>query len=223
MRAILSHNLYCLTASASSALRNRCFLWLRHTSRLTPTRCYPNSFHKSGRRCFEDEVAKWAVSYRNPIQMHPPGDTDIITADLHLRTMPRFVAKTKMEIGRDNTAVLLIAHGSRRSEANDDLVKLAQLISERATYPIVEVSYLELTSPTIPDGGKACVDKGARRVLMLPYFLSAGVHVVNDLKEFCQQLNEAFPDVEFVLCPHLGLHPLMADIVLARLQEGVTA
>lgn len=125
--------------------------------------------------------------------------------------------------GKETTAVLLIAHGSRRSEANDDLVKLAQLIVERATYPIVEVSYLELAQPTIPDGGRTCVEKGATRVLMLPYFLSAGVHVVNDLKEFCQQLNRSHPTTQFVLCPHLGLHPLMADIVLARLQEEVQA
>ena len=55
---------------------------------------------------------------------------------------------------------------------------------------------------------------------MLPYFLSAGVHVVTDLKEFQQQLTDEFPQVEFILCPHLGLHPLMAEIVVARLQEG---
>ena len=120
----------------------------------------------------------------------------------------------------EKTAVLLIAHGSRRSEANNDLVKLAELISRREEYQIVEVAYLELAVPTIPDGGRACVEKGAKRVLMLPYFLSAGVHVVNDLKEFCQQFHEAYPHVQFILCPHLGLHPLMADIVLARLREG---
>jgi sirohydrochlorin ferrochelatase len=52
---------------------------------------------------------------------------------------------------------------------------------------------------------------------MLPYFLSAGVHVVNDLKTQQNLLAAEFPDVEFILCPHLGLHPLMAEIVLERL------
>ena len=117
-------------------------------------------------------------------------------------------------------AVLLIAHGSRRPEANHDLVLLAELLIARHDYEIVEVSYLELTTPTILDGGRACAARGATKVLMLPYFLSAGVHVVTDLKEFQQQLTEEFPQIEFVLCPHLGLHPLMADIVVARLQEG---
>ncbi len=118
------------------------------------------------------------------------------------------------------TAVLLIAHGSRRASANEDLVQLAELVIERGPFQIVEVSYLELAEPTIASGGRACVSRGARRVLLLPYFLSAGVHVVTDLENHRQQLASDFPETEFVLCPHLGLHPLMAEIVLARLSEG---
>ena len=118
------------------------------------------------------------------------------------------------------TAVLLIAHGSRRPVANDDLVQLAQLVAERGGYEIVEVSYLELAEPTISNGGRRCVERGASRVLMLPYFLSAGVHVVNDLESQRSALQVEFPHIEFVLCPHLGLHPLMAEIVLERLAEG---
>lgn len=125
-----------------------------------------------------------------------------------------------MSIESSNTAVLLMAHGSRRAAANHDLQTLADLILQRGLYPIVEVSYLELTEPSIPQGGAKCVAKGATRVLMLPYFLSAGVHVANDLREFQQQLTGAHPGVEFILCPHLGLHPLMVELVLARLTEG---
>jgi sirohydrochlorin ferrochelatase len=55
---------------------------------------------------------------------------------------------------------------------------------------------------------------------MLPYFLSAGVHVDSDLQSHRNELATRYPDVEFVLCPHLGLHPLMVDIVMARLNEA---
>lgn len=125
-----------------------------------------------------------------------------------------------MSVPDPQTAVLLIAHGSRRAAANEDLVQLAQLVAERGRYLIVEVSYLEITEPTIAAGGRSCVERGARRVLMLPYFLSAGVHVVNDLESQRTALAAGFPQTEFVMCPHLGLHPLMAEIVLERLGEG---
>lgn len=119
-----------------------------------------------------------------------------------------------------NTAVLLIAHGSRRPEANADLQHLAQQVATKGGYAIVEVSYLELTTPTIAEGGRACVQRGAADVLMLPYFLSAGVHVVQDLEAARQALREEFPQTTFRLCPPLGLHPLMVQIVLDRLQEA---
>ncbi len=118
------------------------------------------------------------------------------------------------------TAVLLIAHGSRRAEANADLHQLAQQLATTDAYAMVEVAYLELTTPTIADGGRRCVQRGASRVLMMPYFLSAGMHVVQDLEAARQTLATEFPHVEFRLCPPLGLHPLMTQIVLDRLQEA---
>lgn len=120
----------------------------------------------------------------------------------------------------EKTAVLLIAHGSRRAEANDDLQQLADAVRERGNYPIVEIAYLEIASPTIPDGAEQCVQQRASSVLMLPYFLSAGAHVVNDLKKHRNELSEKFPTVHFICCPPLGLHPKMIDVVFARLHEG---
>jgi len=116
------------------------------------------------------------------------------------------------------TAVLLIAHGSRRAEANADLVQLAEQVRGHG-YPIVEVSYLELAEPTIPEGGARCLKDGVQRVLMMPYFLSPGVHVAHDLEEHRQQLMAAHPGIGFELCAPLGLHPLLVDVVMARLNE----
>jgi len=115
-------------------------------------------------------------------------------------------------------AVLLIAHGSRREAANLDLVTLAEMLRERKQFPIIEISYLELAEPTIPEGAARCVEAGANEVLMLPYFLSAGVHVENDLKRYREEFSSAYPETRFRLCPHLGLHPLMLEIVLDRLK-----
>lgn len=120
------------------------------------------------------------------------------------------------------TGVLLIAHGSRRPEANHDLARLAEAIRARGLYPIVETAYLELAEPTISAGGEACVAAGATCVKLLPYFLSAGAHVVEDLERHRQELSERFPHVKFELCPPLGLHPLMIEIVLERLKSELS-
>ena len=121
------------------------------------------------------------------------------------------------------SAVLLIAHGSRRAEANADLVEIAALLRQRGEYEIVVPSYLELVEPSIPDGARQCVAAGATIVLMLPYFLSAGAHATTDMQRFRDELAVEYPSVRFVLCSPLGLHPLMLDIVQARLEEGRSA
>jgi sirohydrochlorin ferrochelatase len=116
-------------------------------------------------------------------------------------------------------ALLLIAHGSRRAEANADLEFVAAAMRERGAFGCVRCAYLELTQPTIPEGGEACVAAGATRVVMLPYFLSPGVHVREDLIEFRSELTAKFPEVEFVLAEPLGRHPLLLDIVEQRAGE----
>jgi sirohydrochlorin ferrochelatase len=118
------------------------------------------------------------------------------------------------------TALLLIAHGSRRRAANADLDHVAEQLRARGTYAVVETSFLELTEPTIAQGGDACVRRGAKRVILLPYFLSAGVHVREDLASAQQELAGRFPEVDFRLAEPLGRHPLLLEVVADRAREA---
>ena len=124
-----------------------------------------------------------------------------------------------MSATTQTTAVLLIAHGSRREWANADLRDLTDRIAATGRHSIVEPSFLELAAPDIPTAAATCVRRGAGRVLMIPYFLSAGVHLMRDLTAARDDLNGAYPDVEFVLGPPLGPHPLLDRLVEARIEE----
>jgi sirohydrochlorin ferrochelatase len=127
------------------------------------------------------------------------------------------------------TAVLLIAHGSRRPEANQDLFELAERLAAArvqadagppaAAAPIVQASFLELAEPDILGGGGLCVERGAGLVLMIPYFLSAGVHLRRDLAAARDELAGRHPDVEFRLGPPLGPHPLLDALVADRIRQ----
>jgi len=114
------------------------------------------------------------------------------------------------------TALLLIAHGSRQAEANDDLHFVAEELRRRGPYPIVAESFLELATPTIEQAAAECVNLQANRVILLPYFLSAGLHVQRDLTAMRARLTERYPRVEFVLAEPIGRHPLLLDVLLER-------
>ncbi len=118
------------------------------------------------------------------------------------------------------TALLLIAHGSRQEEANADLLYVAAGLRARG-WAIVEASFLELAEPGIAEAGTRCIEQGAECVILVPYFLSAGVHVRRDLADARAKLAERFPVVDFRLAEPLGQHPLLLDVVVQRVSEAV--
>jgi sirohydrochlorin ferrochelatase len=118
------------------------------------------------------------------------------------------------------TALLLIAHGSREEEANADLHHVVAALRRRGRYAIVEASFLELAEPGIEGAAEGCVSRGAERIVLLPYFLSAGVHVRRDLADACRRLTARYPHVAFRLAEPLGRHPLLLEVVAERAREA---
>lgn len=114
-------------------------------------------------------------------------------------------------------AILLIAHGSRRPEANADLKTLASEIRATSRFDHVEIAYLELVQPDIPAGIERCLAAGATEVRLLPYFLSMGRHVSEHLEEFRANAAGQHPNVNFTLCGPLGPHEKLVEIVLERI------
>jgi sirohydrochlorin ferrochelatase len=123
---------------------------------------------------------------------------------------------------KDKTALLLIAHGSRQDEANADLSAIVVEMRNKGDYAVVEGAYLELSTPTIEEASARCVAQGAERVVLLPYFLSAGVHVRQHLTAIRQKLADDNPGggVEFHLAEPLGPHPLLLEIVAERARQA---
>ena len=117
-------------------------------------------------------------------------------------------------------ALLLIAHGSRRPEANADLEFVAADMRARGHFAVVQCSFLELAEPDIHTGGVRCVEAGATGVVLLPYFLSPGKHVTEDLTAARDQLAADFPQVHFKLAAPLARHPKLLDVVAERATEA---
>ncbi|GAC1467249.1 MAG: CbiX/SirB N-terminal domain-containing protein [Isosphaeraceae bacterium] len=119
---------------------------------------------------------------------------------------------------QERVAILLIAHGSRHSPANDDLHHLADRFARSREYSIVEACFLELAEPDIATGGERCIARGATQVLMIPYFLSAGVHLLRDLTAARDALQLRHPRIDFRLASALGPDPLLDELVRRRIQ-----
>ncbi len=111
--------------------------------------------------------------------------------------------------------LLLVAHGSRREASNDEVRLLSiKMASLDHGFDAVDCAFLELAEPLIPDGIRQAIAKGATEVIVLPYFLSAGRHVVTDVPAEVDSVRAEFPDVRMTLAPYLGSADSIASLLL---------
>ena len=120
------------------------------------------------------------------------------------------------------TAILLMAHGSRIPEANVAVHEIAGMVKKMSGYDIVEVSFREQHAPNIQKGIDACVAQGAERILLIPYFLYMGAHVLEDLPAELEEARQRYPQVDMAMGRHLGVHQKLAEIVVERIAASLT-
>ena len=118
--------------------------------------------------------------------------------------------------------LILVAHGSRREASNQEVRELTDDLASRAGEQFGEVScaFLELAEPSIPDAIEQALAAGAGEVVVLPYFLSAGRHVAEDIPGLVEQKRREHPLSTIRLAPYLGAVPGVVDLLLAT-AEGV--
>src|SRR6185295_564567 len=97
----------------------------------------------------------------------------------------------------ERTGVLVVGHGSRRQEANDDLREVAQKIAVRGVFELVEPAFLEIEQPDVAAGFRRLIERGACRVTVHPYFLSPGRHTRGDLPRQVGEVAASFPGVSY--------------------------
>src|SRR5260370_17857985 len=116
--------------------------------------------------------------------------------------------------------VLLVGHGSREQSGNDEFLKVCDVITTHLGPERVETCFIELTPPLVPESLDRCVGLGARRVIVLPVILLAAGHVKVEVPHELDEAKERHPGVEFLYGRHIGLNPLVIDIMRERLAEG---
>ncbi len=113
-------------------------------------------------------------------------------------------------------ALLLVAHGSRREASNNEIRELTEKLASRSGDAFIDVrcAFLELAEPSIPDGIGLCAGQGASEVLVLPYFLSAGRHVAEDIPAEIDRKRAELPDVEIRQLPYFGSLEQVTDLLM---------
>lgn len=120
------------------------------------------------------------------------------------------------------TAVIILGHGSRQPGAGDPLRLVVEAVRAKSGYDMVEHAFLRNASPGIEETIDRCAEQGAGSIIIVPFFVQPGSHVVSDIPGLVAAAQQRHPGVRMRAAAHVGSHALMADIVLdlAKNAEG---
>jgi sirohydrochlorin ferrochelatase len=110
-------------------------------------------------------------------------------------------------------AIILLGHGSRVPEAGKAMTRVAKRLKEKFGYPLVEVCFMSRLGPHFPETFAKCVHRGASRVVVIPYFLHAGLHILLDIPEMMQEEAKKYPQVQLIFGRSLGFDESLVDLV----------
>lgn len=117
-------------------------------------------------------------------------------------------------------SLLLIAHGSPRKQANDEIIKLARKIRARKPRPyVIQHAFLDCASPNISQGIDLLVQKGTKKITVLPFFLVSGKHTQIDIPKILKEKRKQHKGLTIHLKKPLGQLPEMIDLIIQTLSK----
>src|SRR2546426_9803118 len=117
--------------------------------------------------------------------------------------------------------ILVVGHGSRRAEANEDVREAARRIGERGGFALVEPAFLEIEHPNVSEGFTRLVQRGAHEITVHPYFLSPGRHTRGDIPVEVREAASRHVGINYRITEPLSAHPLVIEASVERLVETI--
>lgn len=119
-----------------------------------------------------------------------------------------------------NSEIIILGHGSRRAEANQGFLEVAQKVSLLLGQTVTP-AFMAHDHPSFPEAVEAKILNGVLRIVVMPLFLFRGVHVTVDIHEELRELREKHPNVEIVFTKELGADDGIANLASLRIKEAL--
>lgn len=115
-----------------------------------------------------------------------------------------------------HTALLVVDHGSRKATSNQQLEHIAASLTSLAPDCLVAFAHMEIAEPSIAEAMGQLVAGGAKHIHVLPYFLSSGRHITQDIPRLVAEAAASLHDVAYDIGDPLGPDLSLAELLLRR-------
>ena len=116
--------------------------------------------------------------------------------------------------------VIILGHGSRRPEANQEIIDIAEQVKIRSGSALYETCFLQFGQPDLSEGIQRMVASGVEKITVIPLLLAVGNHIQVELPRLLRQQKELYPGLTLLLAPHLGADSRIVEIVMDRMKQG---
>jgi sirohydrochlorin ferrochelatase len=118
------------------------------------------------------------------------------------------------------TGYVIFAHGSSVESANEAVRTVVQQTAESGNLALCEAAFLEGGRPNLAEAVVGVAARGASDVVVIPYFLTLGLHLQRDLPALVRELESKVPGVRVRVTAPLDGHPALSAILLERAREA---
>lgn len=112
------------------------------------------------------------------------------------------------------TAVIIVGHGSRNEPADLILKRIAAEVKKSGDFAMVEYAFLQYVQPGIDEALKECIRQGADKIVLVPFFMHPGKHVMKDVPSLIEKTKKQYPALEIIVTDFVGAHPEITKIVM---------
>ncbi len=117
-------------------------------------------------------------------------------------------------------AVILLGHGSIREQANVEVRSMWRMLAEQLPDLQISGSFVEVAEPTLEQEIGRLAEQGIERIVIVPMFLTRGNHLSNGIPRILEAMRQRYSHIQIELTRHLGVDPLLAEIIKNRLREA---
>lgn len=101
-------------------------------------------------------------------------------------------------------AIVLFGHGARDERWKEPFVKIKEIIQAKSPATRVELSFLELMSPGLPEVIGQLVLEAYSEIEVVPVFLGQGGHIRKDFPAILDECQRKYPQLILSAKPAVG-------------------
>lgn len=112
-------------------------------------------------------------------------------------------------------ALIVLAHGSRNKSSQQEILDLAASLENESNgrFDFVRAAFIQFCPPPFMEVLSELAQEGVDKVVVIPFFISAGNHVTQDIPELLKGAKEKYPRMDFSVTPHCGMFTGLSGLI----------